>query len=55
MACVDNLNSAMIFVEMEGNKERARPALWLSTYGLEARASTELAGRMQKLYDAALT
>ena len=49
---VENLNHAMLFVEMEGKKDRAKPALWLSTYGLDA--ADELAARMRRVYDGAL-
>ena len=52
---IDNLNHAMLFVEMEGKKERAKPALWLSTYGLDDTTAGALALRMRRLYEAALT
>lgn len=51
---IENLDHAMLFVEMEGKKDRAKPALWLSTYGLDATASAALAARMQRLYERAL-
>ena len=51
---VDNLNHAMLFLEMEGKKEAAKPAVWLSTYGLPAADQSALGERMRKLYEAAL-
>ncbi|MDQ3169394.1 MAG: SRPBCC domain-containing protein [Acidobacteriota bacterium] len=51
---IDNLNHAMLFVEMEGKKERAKPAVWLSTYGLDEAGSSALASRMRRLYERAL-
>jgi hypothetical protein len=52
---IDNLDHAMLFLEMEGKKDRARPALWLSTYGLDDAAASALSARMRHLYVAALT
>lgn len=51
---LENLNHALLFVEMEGKKDRAKPALWLSTYGLDDTASAALAERMGRLYERAL-
>lgn len=51
---IDNLNHALLFVEMEGKKDAAKPALWLSTYGLPERDGAALADRMRALYKAAL-
>ncbi len=51
---IENLNHAMLFIEMEGKKDRAKPALWLSTYGLDAADAGSLAARMEQLYEGAL-
>lgn len=51
---VENLNHAMLFVEMEGKQDRAKPALWLSVYGLDAASTDALTARMRKVYDGAL-
>ncbi len=52
---LENLGHAMLFLEMEGKKDRAKPALWLSTYSLDEAGSSALAARMQTLYATALT
>lgn len=52
---LENLDHAMLFVEMEGTKGRATPALWLSTYGLDEPTSSALGQRMRRLYLRALT
>jgi uncharacterized protein YndB with AHSA1/START domain len=52
---IENLDHALLFVEMEGKKDRAKPALWLSTYGLAEADSSALGTRMRKLYERALT
>lgn len=51
---IENLDHALLFLEMEGKKDRAKPALWLSTYGLDESAAGALASRMRKLYQSAL-
>ena len=51
---IDNLNHAMLFVEMEGKKAASKPALWLSTYGLPDTTAGEVAVRMRRLYEGAL-
>jgi uncharacterized protein YndB with AHSA1/START domain len=51
---IDNLNHAMLFFEMEGKKDSAKPAMWLSTWDLPAAEQTGVADRMRALYDAAL-
>ena len=51
---IDNLDHAMLFLEMEGKKDAAKPGLWLSTYGLPEADTDALAARMGKLYEAAL-
>lgn len=49
---VENLDHAMLFVEMEGKKDAAKPAVWLSTYDVPDAAA--LGERMQRLYDNAV-
>lgn len=51
---IGNLDHALLFIEMEGRKDRAKPALWLSTYGLSDADSSALAARMRTLYERAL-
>jgi hypothetical protein len=44
----------MVFVEIEGRKDRAMPALRISTYDLSPDAIARLSERMKGLYDGAL-
>ena len=51
---VDNLNHAMLFIEMEGKKDSAKPAVWFSTFALPEAQQSELSARMNALYESAL-
>jgi uncharacterized protein YndB with AHSA1/START domain len=51
---VDELNDAMVFLEIEPAESGVRPGLWISTYGLAAARLDDVRERFGRLYRDAL-
>ena len=48
-ALVENWNDAFFMVEIEGGRERCRPAIWVSLYGHEASRASEVSLHVHEL------
>jgi uncharacterized protein YndB with AHSA1/START domain len=48
-AVVENWNDAFFMVEIEGGRERCRPAIWVSLYGHEASRASEVSLHVHEL------
>jgi uncharacterized protein YndB with AHSA1/START domain len=51
---VENLDDALLFLEMELHASGSRPAVWLSTYGLEQERVARLRSWLERVYTEAL-
>lgn len=52
---IDQLNDAVLFLEMEPAKDGTRAGFWLSTYGLPADRVEEVRRRFREVYQGALS